>query len=170
MHPVLRRGNIIVCHGQHSLVSWLIQKIERSRWSHVAWVIDGERAIEALGGGVTITPLRKFRWLSPGRYKVVRIKPEFVGEPALERAVARAEAQVGRPYDWLLIFKLAWAWATKRRHDDPQEGSRRAWICSELVAEPLWEDSGFLFRDDIPAANTAPKDIAISDKVEQVWP
>lgn len=171
MRPLLRRGDIILCSDPYSLISFLIRKVEKCHWSHTAWVVDDDHAVEALAGGVKRTRLSKKPWHIPGRLMVVRLKPGAVSPDGLNLAVAKAESLVGHPYDWLGIVRLAWAWATKRRHDTPVDGSRRAWWCSELIGEPLYSFCwGFTFRDEIPPENTAPKDIAISDKVEQVWP
>lgn len=171
MRPLLRRGDIILCSSPHSIISWLISKVEHCHWSHVAWVIDDNHAVEALAGGVKRTKLAKFPWEVPGRLAVVRIKADLVEARWLDLAVAKAESQIGRRYDWFGIIALAWAWATKRRHDTPVDGSSRAWWCSELIGEPMWQYcDGFRFRDEVVPENTSPKDIAISDKVEQVWP
>jgi uncharacterized protein YycO len=170
MRPVLKVGDILLCRRTGNLISRLISAIEHCPFSHVAWVVDADFAVEALGRGVSLTPLKDFDWGKHKHVRVVRIKPGLVTPGQMGGAVWAARSQVGKRYDWLLILKLAWAWAFKRRHAEPQEGSRRAWICSELIAEPLWANAKFRFRDDVVAENTAPKDIAISKKVDQVWP
>lgn len=165
---MLKRGDIILCHDPHSLISKLIAAVQKNRWSHVAWVVDDLRAIEALPHGVRYTPLSKFKLGNPDRCKVVRIKDTLLTPRELDRAVNVGQSMVGRHnYDYLLLFKLAWAWLWKRRHTDKLEGSRRKWICSEVIAEPLWQVARFKFND-VPSENTSPKDIATSRRVVEV--
>jgi len=164
----LKPGDIILCSSKWSLISWLIRSTEHCKWSHVAWVYNGYGAIEALSGGVAFTPLEDFDLSDESRYKVVRLKPGFVTDQQLVESLKTAMGYVGRPYDWMSIFFLAWYWAMKWRHSAPIPNNRRALICSEVIAMPLWQHAKFLFRDEIPAPNTAPKDIAVSDKVEVV--
>jgi uncharacterized protein YycO len=164
----LRRGDIILCKGR-GLISWIISKIEHSPVTHVALVVNSLTALEALAQGVVLTPLRKFR-LRDSRYcDVVRIKAEYATPQQIDHAVTLACDNLGAPYDWFLLFKLGWAWATKRRHTNTQEGSEAAFICSETIAEPFAVAcGGFRFRPEIPVGNTAPKDIACSPFVEKV--
>ena len=162
----LKPGDIILCSTRYSLVSWAIRKIEHCHWSHVAWVVNDTMAIEALAGGVTWTPLYKFDLHDDRKCRVVRIKREFVCEQQLRKALFIAMGWSGRPYDWTCIFRLAWSWAMKLRHKQPVAGDRHRLICSELIAMPLWQSAAFSFRDEIPPENTAPKDIALSDRVE----
>lgn len=161
----LKPGDIILCSTKWSLVSWAIRKIEHCHWSHVAWVYNGYGAIEALADGVKFTPLEDFDFSDQRKYKAVRIKRDFLTDEQLVEALRTAMGYVGREYDWLAIFRLAWAWALKLRRS-PIHNSRHRLICSEVIAMPLWQEARFRFRDEIPAENTAPKDIAISDKVE----
>lgn len=161
----LQPGDIILCSTRWSLVSWVIRKIEHCHWSHVAWVVNDTMAIEALAGGTTWTPLYKFPLHDTSRCKAVRIKAGRISPEQLREALIIAMRWSGRPYDWTCLFRLAWSWATKRRHKDPVSGDRRRLICSELIAMPLWKAAEFRFREDVPPENTAPKDIAVSEKV-----
>jgi hypothetical protein len=161
----LKRGDIVLCSTKWSPVSWAIRKIEHCHWSHVAWVWNDVVAIEALAGGVVLTLLKDFDFSDQRKCKVVRIKPGILADGQLDDALAMGMGYVGREYDWKSIFRLAWAWAMKLRRN-PIHNDRHRLICSEVVAMPLWEVAGFRFRDDIPAENTVPKDIAISDRVE----
>lgn len=161
----LRSGDIILCSTKWSLVSWAIRKIQHCHWSHVAWVYNDYGAIEALAGGVKFTPLEDFDFSDQRKYKVVRIKREFLTDEQLDGALKTAMGYVGYEYDWKSIFWLAWYWALKWRHSRPVPGDHHELFCSESIAMPLWWEARFRFRDEIPPENTAPKDIAISDKV-----
>jgi len=165
---VLRVGDIFCCHDPYSLLSDCIGWIEGSHWTHVAWMIDEGHAVQALGRGVTITPLRKFVW-KPGRAMAVRIKPDLIDPTGLGNALSFARAQKGRPYDYVLLCELLWAYATHSRGWYPEQGLRKSYICSELIAQPLWQFAKFTFNDNVPWDNTTPSDIAISRKVEIVW-
>jgi len=164
----LKPGDIILCSTKWSLVSWAIRGIEHCPYSHVAWVFNDAVAIEALAGGVTLTPLEKFDLKDQRKHKVVRIKPGLLTDQQLNEALKTAMGYVGRPYDWMSIFFLAGYWAMKWRHSEAIPNNRRALICSEVIAMALWRHAKFQFRDDVPAPNTAPKDIAVSDKVEEL--
>lgn len=161
----LQPGDIILKYTRWSLSAFFIRGIQHCRWSHAILVVNDTMTIEALGGGVTWTPLRNFDLDDKNRFKVVRLKKGFVNEGQLSEALKFAMSYVGREYDWTTIFRLAWAWAWKLRRA-PIDNDRHRLICSEVVAMPLWRAAGFRFRAEIPAENTSPKDIAVSDKVE----
>jgi hypothetical protein len=117
---------------------------------------------------VVLTPLEKFDFADQRKCKAVRIKVEELPPQQLRSALLVAMGYVGRPYDWLTIFRLAWYWMLHLRHGEAIPNDRHALICSEVIAMPLWKEARFRFRDDIPPENTAPKDIAVSDRVEPV--
>ena len=167
-YPVLQRGDILCCHDPYSPLADLISLVEGCHWSHVALALSPDRAIQALGRGVTPTPMRKFTWKS-GRVKVVRIKPELIMPGGLEVATAFAEHQKGKGYDYLLIPELLWLYVSGQRGTEVLPERRNKYICSELVAQPLWNFAHFRFNDVIPPENTTPADIAESNKVEVVW-
>lgn len=165
-----KRGDIILCYHKWSLISFLIRRIQKCRWSHVAWVVSGTEAIEALGGGVVRSPLAKFRNHGSKEYRLVRIKAEHISPEDLEKAVGLAERDLGHKYEWALIFRLLAAWALGTRHSAAIEGPSRQEICSQLIAENLWKACQFVFRKGIPWQNTAPCDLTPerSKKVEDV--
>lgn len=167
-----RRGDIILCYNKWSPISFLIRSIEKCPWSHVAWVVSDTEAIEALGKGVTRSPLSKFKNSANGnkKYMFVRIKPEYISPGQLDKAVSLAELDEGHKYEWVRIFRLLFAWALGLRHSAPISGPTKEEICSELIAENLYAVSGFVFRTDVPWQNAAPCDMSPerSKKVEVV--
>lgn len=167
---MLRPGDVILCHDPFSVISFLISRVEGNYYSHVAIVLNNTHAIEALPQGVALTKLKKFKLDDPRYCKVVRIKPEFIRPDQVALAVYHARNMVGRKYDYLLLFKLLWAWATKTRHNTAYEGSRKRFICSEVVADAYYKAARFVFRPGVPPANTAPSDIDKSPYVETVRP
>jgi hypothetical protein len=165
----LKRGDILLVHSS-GLIPWLIRKITQSHWNHVAWAIDSDLIVEAQGGqGVTVKdPSGVYDLTNTELIKIVRIKEGLIPEEKLTTALLRAQLANGRKYDWWLIAQLGWLYLTGKRKYQIADDWDTAWICSELIAEPLWEASFFKFREDIPVSNIVPDDIATSPYVDEV--
>lgn len=90
-----------------------------SRFSHCG-IIDGDYVIEAVRGkGVIKTPLAEFKT----RYRKIDIAQMPCDSAA--KALHRARAQLGKPYDRLAIIGIVLR--TGWQHPDK-------WFCSELLA------------------------------------
>jgi len=90
-------GYWLVVRGTH-VGDQVVAAATMASLSHAA-LYDEERGevIEAVGGGVVRTPLRD---LLAQAHRLLVIRPEDYSPEAGRRAIARARAQVGRPYDW----------------------------------------------------------------------
>jgi len=164
-----QRGDLVLVHTPGSLICWLIRKITGSHWNHVAWALGPDLLIESQGGeGVHLSPSSRYKLDDTFLTKIVRIKDGLVSEPQLTEALLEAQGSAGKKYDWWLIIQLAWLylWGTRKREDAHDWDN--AWICSELVAKPLWKHAKFRFRDDVPVDNITPGDIAASENIEAV--
>lgn len=165
----IKRGDLILVHTSNSIVCWLIRKITQSHWNHVAWYVGDDFVIEAKGGiGISVVPLDDFDLSDEFHFNVVRIKSEFISEDKLDNSVIRAMKCRGRSYDWWLIVQLLFLYVFGLRKKDVADDWDKSWICSELVATPLFECADFWFRDDIPVQNIVPGDISRSGKVFRV--
>ena len=111
--------------------------------SHAA-VLDKERGevIEALAGGVVVTPVR--RLLAQAHRMVIVRPPDWTPEEG-RAAVARARSRIGREYDWLGLV-----------------GAQREarFYCTELAVDAYrgrergWKLGRIIFPADVPALGT----------------
>lgn len=154
-----QRGDILLYSGT-GLISMAIRFTTGSPWSHCAWVLDGERILESdweLFGshGVIISPISRY-----DKSKVRFVRPK-IDPKRIEWALGFAMRQIGKRYDLKLLGGLLWSYLRGRVTGTRAltSGRNRAWICSELVATPLWRASGFRFRDDIPVVDIVPGDV-----------
>ena len=167
---MLRRGDIILTHS-NTIIGWLIQKVTRSYWNHSAWALGPDILIEALGGkGVIIVNSSKYNLLDQNKTRIIRIKPGEVSEEKLTKALVLAQSKQGSNYDWWLILQLAYLYLFESGKNNGLDDWDSSWICSELIAKPLWLEAGFRFSETVPVENIVPEDIFVSEKVETVSP
>lgn len=156
----VQRGDILLYQGK-GWIAHIVRLITQSRWSHAAWVLDEHRVLEAdwgsrvRKGGVVIRDLRTF---DPARRVIVRL-----GAPreCVLKAVSWAEKLVGQKYGFRTLLRFLWrritCWNNLWRIK-PLRGSHGGWICSELIARPLYAQ-GWKLNDKIPPENVVPEDI-----------
>jgi len=111
--------------------------------------------------------ISKYEYWNPNLVRVCRIKKEHITEEQLESAINIARSSVGSKYDWLLIWELFKLYVFNDRHKVEASDNRSRWICSELIAKPLWLAAKFKFCD-VPVSNVVPGDIANSPFVDVV--
>lgn len=150
-------GDIVLTHGNH-LFSKLIRFGQRLKyrgiekpyayWNHAAISVGNGALIEALGCGVTKTEVSKY---NDYEYVVARI---VSSEESVQQMVEYVEwvAEIGRSYNWPLIFLIALELLTGGSVKINLDGSE---ICSSLAAESL-KSAGIWFKD----AKVMPADIA----------
>jgi uncharacterized protein YycO len=160
----LRPGDIILWDG-NSLISKAIKKITGSQWSHAAWVWDEHFVIESDWNGVIVSPITNY--LShPKQYAILRI-PSFTGD-RVTQVMDKVVSKFGKQYDYKLFFGLFWDWVMGRERSKRTAGTRSAYICSELIAGPLYSTFGFTFHEGIAVSNITPEDIWTSPWVTVV--
>ena len=124
-HPPPLRSGDVVLQTSSSARSALIQRASGSRYSHVGLVEvrpDGVFVLEAVQP-VSRTPFAA--WAARGRgHRVTVLRPRGLDAAALDRVVAAAAAELGRPYD------------ARYRWDDG------ALYCSELVVKAFERGAG----------------------------
>lgn len=74
---MLRKGDIIIVHNKWDIIGRIISYVTKSKWHHVAWVLDGKYLLESRSIGIVKTPIRKYlslkqRWIYECR--AIRIK------------------------------------------------------------------------------------------------
>ena len=158
-------GDIVLEHS-YSPLAKLIQWFQ-GYFNHVKWIYYEVFTIEALGQGVVPTLNRKMDLKNKRRFRVVRIKEEFLSHDKVVAAVEfAAKVDVGKRYGFMQIPMLAWAIITRQRRKlqtDVDKG--HGIICIELVARTLHDLYGFTFTDKVRWENQVPMDIANSEKV-----
>lgn len=153
-------GDLILTH-RHTPIAQLISVGEKwrfrgtdaaySHWSHCALVAgeDGD-LVEAESTGVRRSPIARYK---ADEYHLVRLGPEFTTERR-QRAVAYAEAQVGKAFGYFALAGAALFLVTgvpfRLMRQDHQ-------ICSGLVVRAL--QHGDLLVDLDPSL-TLPADLA----------
>ena len=191
---LLRNGDIILFHTKgFSLISWGIRLLTESFWNHAGcYVVDVNKkgyVIEALGRGVSKTPIEKYVSNKNYTLKVVRLIPEaFKNDKeyfdALVTATNRIEGEVGKKYDWWAIAWLGFIYLGKgsykksRKHipiGNPLQ-SRNKFFCSELVCSAFQGLSSIIENlfagEKYPEADCStitPKDCNKSKWVETIW-
>lgn len=164
-----KRGQIFAWKGD-SYFAKLIRRFTDSEWTHVGWFLDEKTVLESDWSwtpsrrGVRYTPASEYLQY-PDRIKIFDVP---LPDDKIEEALKQAESMIGQPYDVTLIFSLAWAlwWGVKCSED--MRDDQRAFICSELIARPLFDVAGFRFLPecyDIEA--TTPSDI--HDVMTGLW-
>ena len=165
----IKRGDFILVHTPRSIICWLIRKITRSHWNHVAWVTTPITILEAQGdGGVQQSNIEKYDLDDPNLTKVLRINDGILTPRQIDRAIARASLSEGRPYDYGLILRLLWLYITGSRKTKAIGDWDNEWICSELIAKPLWNATRFRIRDDVPVNNIVPEDFVKSPYLYEI--
>jgi hypothetical protein len=161
----IQRGDILLVHSRFSLAGWLIRKITKSYWNHVAWAVSRDTVIESLSSGVRLSPASKYRCDDPSRVKVLRIYPDHITAEHLDMALTLAATHLGDRYDYPKILRLLVLMAMGVRRTVELGDWPHRFICSELVAGPLDKVAKFRFVDDVPVENIVPKDIDRSRKL-----
>ncbi len=187
----LRDGDLILFHTKGlNLVSMGIRMLTESFWNHVGMhVIDTDKkgfVIEALGNGVTKTPIEKYIDNKNYILKTVAIKPEAFKdqreyEAGLGTAIVRMWEAVGRKYDWWAIVWLGFKYAFKGSYKKTRQfipvgnplQSRDKFFCSEIICESCYGISSvypqlFAGKTKQTCDTTTPKDIGKSPNVKFV--
>jgi len=162
----LKKGDILLIHSR-SIIGWWIRTVTQSWWNHTAWVIDdGFNIIEAEYDVVRINPITRYQIGDRRKVRILRI--DGIPEEILSDAVDLAVAKEGKIYDYKLFCNLLKLYIKNMREYIPAKDWNFALICSELIAESLYESAGFKFRDDIPVKNIVPADIDFSRHTYEV--
>lgn len=155
------RGDIMLYKGK-GFVSRMIKRVTQSPWSHVAWVISPTEVLEsewALFGekGVHVNELEKYP-----KDRICFVRPVLL-DFSIELALEIARTKIGQRYDWSLFFFLFRKWLVSfLPWSNPlsRRNQKHGWICSELVATPLYQACGFQFVDGVRVQEIDPGDIA----------
>ena len=189
---LLKPGDKILFHTKgFSPISIGIRTLTKSFWNHVGGYVEEVDykgyVIEALGMGVTKTPIEKY--LNNKNYilKAVRLKEEIFKDPeeykiGLREGRRRLYDNIGQKYDWGAIVWLGILYSVKGfwnkgakylpKRFNPFQG-RYKFFCSELICECDYEISSlhpYLYQGKTlqKCDTTTPKDIGKSENVEYI--
>lgn len=127
----------IVLFKGTSWISRMIRWQTRSKYSHAAILTEGGTLVESLEGkGVQST----CDWNRPENADIFDVPST---QDQRNSIMGFLSAQVGKPYDWLMVVRFV----TRR-----QEGRRTSgkWFCSELVFAAFQQAGISLFRETEP--------------------
>jgi len=92
----MKTGNIMLIHSKYDPIAWLIRKITKSYWNHVAWVVHHDTLLEATASRIGLSPIGKYlNW----KYDFCFIKLKNISEEKLQQAISYAlQFQTKRHY------------------------------------------------------------------------
>lgn len=122
---------IVFCTNTKGITDFIIRTFTKSKWSHVAFLLDDNTVIEAVYPLVRRVPLAEML-SSYDKFELIDIPCDY------RKAKEAGLSQLGKPYDLSAIAGLA-------LHRDWQE--QDSWFCSELVAWCLEQGGNKLFKD-----------------------
>jgi uncharacterized protein YycO len=134
---------------------------DRSDWTHVFIVVNGQQAVEAQPGGARITPLSRY-----DNRRTVYVTPQGTTEEQRLEAARQALGLVGTPYSFLDYFSLfltrmGWGWGVTKRY--VKETGHM--ICSQFVDESYRRAGVHFFDDGRLPQDVTPGDLAVKFNV-----
>jgi len=70
----MKTGDILLIKGKYEIVSWIIRKVIKIDYNHVAWIINSKEIIEATGGGIFIRKINRYSNKFFFKTKILRLK------------------------------------------------------------------------------------------------
>jgi len=154
----MRKGDLILVHRKFDFVSWVIRKMTKSYWNHVAICIDSNHVLEVRGHRIQASPIRKYIYNERVyECKVVRCKRLQPND--IKKAISyMIDKQEKGYFKWLIACIMTFLNLKKElpRH-----------TCSGLIAE-AFETVGFYFKKSVKSSRITPSDIAKSRGVKYI--
>lgn len=124
---------LLLFHGK-GIISALVRFQTRGAYSHAALLLpDGETIIEAWQGA-GVRKRKVTNWEGIDKFKInARVDWDV--------AIAFAEKQIGKPYDYVSVLRFV----SRRRGKDDSK-----WFCSEICFESILAGGCALLRTDEP--------------------
>lgn len=89
----MKKGDILLVRHKLDPVAWLIRKVTKSHWNHVAWAIDTHFLIEARGCAIDVCSIKKYlNW----KYDVKLIRLKKVTKDQFKEAIKYVSQFKGR--------------------------------------------------------------------------
>lgn len=127
---VIRPGDVLLIEGRRR-ISFVVQKITSSPWSHVTLYIGKGQIIEAEDHGVVLSPLMKY-----AEHNIRLCVARGVDPAARELVVEHAKESLGRSYDVANIRNLLLSYLASQRNQRVFLGNLEECqeMCSGLIA------------------------------------
>ena len=104
----MQTGDVLLIRRKWCPVSWLICKMTKSSYNHVAWAVNERNVIEVRAKGVATRPLSAY--LNKTWYDVVVLRPKNIDNKLLRQQVFKSEwAKVKYSYFSFLLNILLFA-------------------------------------------------------------
>jgi hypothetical protein len=100
---VLEPGNFFFLHRRVSAASWIIMYMTSGIWSHQGTIVHGGQVIDATPGGIQKHPFSDY--LDGQSY--IAVGSVMTTQQLLQEGLDFAEASVGLPYSWGMVFGRA---------------------------------------------------------------
>jgi uncharacterized protein YycO len=152
MYPLpasVRPGDLLFEEGK-GFIAWAIKKLTKSKFSHVAIVVDQNTVIEAWPGGVREIPCP----YAPGTYHIKTCKQ--LTDEQRQEIIEHARKFKGTPYDYgrILALLIELGFHIKNRIYE-----RGKIICSVYASLAYWKGAKKSLRPDRPIYHQTPEDL-----------
>lgn len=155
-------GDLLLVKYKKDFIGFLVRWFTKSKWNHVAWILDKDTIVEARNGGIRLSQLSRYHNTSLYETKVIRLK----NYPVKKLELLAMIEKIWVNYTWfnaprykLPIFFTFLAVAFNRKVNRD--------TCSGYIARTL-SYSGYKFRDDKSYEYITPADIDNSNMTEEV--
>ncbi len=132
---VIRPGDVLLVEGRRR-ISFAIQKITSSPWSHVTLYVGNGQIIEAEDRGVILSPLMKY-----AEHNIRLCVPRNARPQDRARVVELSQASLGRSYDVTNVRNLFLSYFASQRQPHVYLGNLEECqeMCSGLIARAYAE-------------------------------
>jgi len=151
-------GNIIFVRTENLIGKW-IRQIDGGYYNHVGIMISDDELVEATYKGVKIAKLDKYKDVEH-TFGVIK----GVSESDIYSAISFAQCQVGLTYDFFQIAVLLVYYLFHINKKKQPLDIKKAYICSELVAE-AFETVNINFNENIAINAITPHDLEVSELI-----
>lgn len=154
----MNKGNIVLVRYKWCPISWLIRKITKSKWNHVAWALDSMHLLEARASGIRISNIRKYKNKLFYEYKILELKD--ISPQQLESSLqyAKTLSREGSYFGWLKSGILSLF------NIEPKNIQH---TCSGFIGKAL-ESIGFHIKKHKNPSRLTPEEISRSTKTVEV--
>ena len=160
---VIQPGDILLVEGRRR-VSFVIQKVTSSPWSHVTLYVGKGQVIEAEDHGVILSPLTKY-----AAHNIRLCVPRYATESDRERVVEMTRESLGRSYDLTNVRNLLASYFASQREPGVFLGNLEECqeMCSGLIAR-AYEAVGHPVLPNRHFSQIVPRDFDLSPSFDIV--
>lgn len=160
---LVRVGDIVLIEGRRR-ISWVVQKITSSPWSHVGLYVGSGQLLEAEDHGVELCPVMKY-----AEHNIRLCTPRGLDETARAVVVDLASESLGRRYDRTNVRNLMLAYFARARRPREFIGNLEECqeMCSSLIAR-AFEALNYPILPNRHPSQIVPRDFDLSPNFDVV--